>query len=57
MGMKIAVLSEPAVQDLIFDELHWSLLTKLGQVVCNDQAGKPETETLKRLLSGAERLA
>lgn len=54
MGMKIAVLSEPAVQDLVFDESHWSLLTKLGQVVRNDQAGKPETETLKRLLSGAD---
>lgn len=54
MGMRIAVLSEPAVQDLVFDESHWSLLTKLGQVVRNDQAGKPETETLKRLLSGAD---
>lgn len=54
MGMKIAVLAEPAVQDRVFDESHWSQLMKLGQVVRNDQAGKPETETLKRLLSGAD---
>ncbi|WP_176706474.1 hydroxyacid dehydrogenase [Paenibacillus hemerocallicola] len=54
MGIKIAILAEPNVQERIFDDSHWRQLADIGDVARNDQTGVPQPETLMRILAGAD---
>lgn len=54
MGVKIAVLPEPKIQNRIFSDIHWRQLEALGTVIRNVQDGIPQPETLKAVLEGAD---
>lgn len=54
MGVKIAVLPEPSIQNRIFGDSHWKQLESLGTVTRNETSGRPTPETLKRVIAGAD---
>jgi phosphoglycerate dehydrogenase-like enzyme len=54
MGVKIAILPEPRIQERIFDDSHWKQLEAIGTVVRNVKEGSPQPETLKEVIAGAD---
>lgn len=54
MGVKIAVLPEPRIQQRIFGETHWKQLEAIATVVRNEREGAPSPETLKDVVAGAD---
>lgn len=54
MGVKIAILPEPRIQERIFDDSHWKQLEAIGTVVRNVKEGSPQPETLKEVIEGAD---
>lgn len=54
MGLKIAVLPQPVIQNKIFGDSQWSQLETYGTVTRNLENGKLEIEGYKSILEGAD---
>ncbi|MDF2719680.1 MAG: hypothetical protein K0R28_6605 [Paenibacillus sp.] len=54
MGVKIAILPEPKIQERVFGDSHWKQLEAIGTVVRNVKEGSPSPDTLKEVIEGAD---
>ncbi|MBD2862532.1 hydroxyacid dehydrogenase [Paenibacillus oceani] len=54
MGVRIAVLAEPRIQQRIFGEKHWEQLSALGEVARIEQEGPMQPVAMKAVIEGAD---